>query len=441
MEFFGREEEIKELRSIRQIAAREARFTVLSGRRRVGKTELLRQALNDGEQPYLHLPITRQPEVTLCDQLQDETENVLQLGIHGRCRRFKELFEEIMKESEKRPFTLILDEFQEFDRTNPGIFGDVQAVWDKYHTRSKINLVISGSVNRLINKIFYRDSEPLFGRNTGDMQLKPFKVSLLKKILAHYHPEFTNEDLLALWALTGGVARYVEIMMTSAAFDREAMFDVVFSPSSSYLNEGRAILAEEFGPDYGVYFTILASIAAGKTSSAELKNILGFEVGGYLAKLEDQYSMISKKLPIFDRENAKNSHYQIEDCFFRFWFRFIFKNRYLLEMGRINRMRDIAERDFDVFAGYSLERYFQWKFAETSSYTRIGAWWDRKGENEIDLVCEDEMSGKLDFYEIKTDGSRYDPTQLIIKREAFYQKHPGKRELQSTCSGLSVADM
>lgn len=441
MEFFGRHEEIAELRKIRDISSKNARFTVLTGRRRVGKTELVRAALDDGERPYLHLPITRQPEITLCEQLQEETESVLHLGIHGQCRRFKDLFEEIMKESVKRPFTVVLDEFQEFDRTNPGVFGDIQAVWDKYHATSKVNLVISGSVNRLMNKIFYNDAEPLYGRNTGELKLKPFSVALLKEIFAYYHPKFTNDDLLALWTLSGGVARYVEMMMSAQAFTRADMLEVVFSLSSSYLNEGKAILAEEFGPDYGTYFTILAAIASGKTSSAELKNALGCEVGGYLAKLEDQYSLVSKQVPIFDRENVKNSHYQIDDCFFRFWFRFVFKNRYLMEMGRLNRMKEVASRNFDVFAGYALERYFRWKFICESDYTRMDSWWDRKGENQIDLVCEDEFANRLDLWEVKLDAARYRREAMMSKAEAFLRKNPDLKSRTLSVGCLSVAEM
>lgn len=441
MKFFGREEEIAELRRIRDIAARSARMTILTGRRRVGKTELVKRALADGKAPYLHLPITRQPEYTLCEQLQQEVESVLQIGIHGQCRRFGELFEEIMKESLTRTFTVVLDEFQEFDRTNPGVFGDIQAIWDKYHTTSKINLVISGSVNRLMNKIFYNDSEPLYGRNTGDLQLKPFKVSLLKKIFKYYCPAYKKEDLLVLWTLSGGVARYVEMMMSAGAFTRESMLDVVFALSSSYINEGKAILAEEFGPDYGTYFTILASIASGQTTTAELRNALGIEVGAYLAKLEDQYSIVSKKLPLLDRVTAKNSHYQIDDCFFRFWFRFVFKNRYLLEMGRLNRMRDVADRDLDAFSGFALERYFQWKFIEDTEYTRMGAWWDRKGENEIDLVCEDEQSEKMDFYEIKVDKTRFRREELERKVAAFFTKHPELKDYKNSIRCLSLEDM
>lgn len=441
MKFFGREIELKELRKVRELSQERSRFTVLTGRRRVGKTELSREAFDDGKTPYLNLPITRQPEVTLCAQLQEEAERVLHLGIHGTCTRFGELFRELMKEAERRPYTLVIDEFQEFDRTNPGVYGDIQHIWDEYHNKTKLNLVVNGSVNRLMNKIFFDDSQPLYGRNTGTLVLKPFGPSLLKEIFRCYKPNYANRDLLALWAVSGGVARYVDMMMSARAFTKAEMLEEIFSPLSAYIPEGRTILADEFGPDYGTYFTLLAAISSGQTTSAELKNLLGTEVGGFLAKLEDQYSIVEKKQPIFGKQTAKNAHFQIDDCFFRFWFRFVHKLSYLNELGRRDRMRDIAERDFDVFSGYALERYFTAKIVEDKGCTRIGSWWDRKGENEIDIVSEDEVAETLAFYEVKVDSSRFDAARLAEKVEAFFAKNPGKRNLQYKTGLLSIEDM
>ena len=441
MRFFGREIELKELRKVRELSQERSRFTVLTGRRRVGKTELSREAFDDGKTPYLNLPITRQPEVTLCAQLQEEAERVLHLGIHGTCTRFGELFRELMKEAERRPYTLVIDEFQEFDRTNPGVYGDIQHIWDEYHNKTKLNLVVNGSVNRLMNKIFFDDSQPLYGRNTGTLMLKPFGPSLLKEIFRCYKPDYTNSDLLALWTVSGGVARYVDMMMSAHAFTKTEMLEEIFSPLSAYIPEGRTILADEFGSDYGTYFTLLAAISAGQTTSAELKNLLGTEVGGFLAKLEDQYSIVEKKQPIFGKPTSKNAHFQVDDCFFRFWFRFVHKLSYLNELGRRDRMRDIAERDFDVFSGYALERYFAAKIVEDKGCTRIGSWWDRKGENEIDIVCEDEIAETLAFYEVKIDASRFDATRLAEKVEAFFAKNPDKRNLHYKTGLLSIEDM
>ena len=97
-------------------------------------------------------------------------------------------------------------------------------------------------------------------------------------------------------------------------------------------------------------------------------------------------------------------------------------------------------RDFSAFAGYALERYFLWKFAEEKRYVRIGGWWDRKGENEIDLVGES-ADGVLDFYEVKTNPRRIDIEALKLKAEAFFAKNPEKRASLGSVAGLSVQDM
>ena len=441
MDFYGRTEETELLRKIRETSRTRARFTVVTGRRRIGKTALLRHVLDDGTIPYLHLPVTRQPEKTLCAEFQEEVERVLHLGILGTASRFSQLFSHIMEASKTMPFTVVLDEFQEFDRINPAVFGQMAAIWDRDHGDSKINLIVCGSVNRMMSRIFFDMGEPLYGRTTGHVDLKPFKTTELKGILAAANPDWRPDDLLALWTVSGGVAKYVDMMVSEGAVTRDAMLDVIFSRGSSYLSEGRTILAEEFGPDYGTYFTILSSIASGATRTAELKNIVGTDVNGFLTKLENQYALVSKKQPIFARESSKDCHYQIDDCFFRFWFRFVFKSRGLLELERFDRMREVAERDFDTFSGYALERYFLWKFRETTDYTRMGAWWDRKGENEIDLVCEDEFANKLDFFAIKRDSSRFEKKSLEVKAVAFFEKNPDKRSRVVSFSGLSLNDL
>lgn len=135
------------------------------------------------------------------------------------------------------------------------------------------------------------------------------------------------------------------------------------------------------------------------------------------------------------------SHYQIEDCFFRFWFRFVFKYQYLVELERFDELRALVKRDLAVFCGYSLERYFYWKFVDETSCTRMGGWWDRKGENEIDLVCDDEFGGKLVFHEIKVSSERIDLNALKEKAKAFFAKNPQLRARKASFRALSVKDM
>ena len=391
--------------------------------------------------PYLYFLITNRAEKDLCGILQEEVERVLGEPLLGRAERFAQLLEIVMKASQKNPLTLVIDEFQELDKINPAIFGEIQGVWDRLHKKSKINLVACGSVNRMMHKIFFDDSQPLYGRNTGSLRLDPFSTGLLKEIYFAHCPTPANGDLLALWTLTGGVARYVEYFMDNGATTRSQMIRQAISLGSSYVNEGKAILSEEFGKDYGIYFSILSSIAAGKTSYAEIRNETGTEVGGQITRLEKAYELISKVQPFGEKSATKNCLYRIDDCFFRFWFRFVYKYQHLIEQKMFDELVFIVERDFDVFSGFALERYFRQKFIEERRYTKIGGWWDRKGENEIDLVCENELSSDLDFYEVKLDASRISPAELEGKRTVFFEKNPQMRNLAGTCRGLSLADL
>ena len=441
MKFYGREDELKELAQIRQLSANGSRLTVLTGRRRVGKTELVERAYNDGRQPYLYLLISQRAEKELCGILQEQIQQAIGSAILGRAERFVDLFRVIMESACTRPMTVVIDEFQEFDKINPAIFTDIQGVWDKLHKKAHLNLVVCGSVNRLMNKIFFDDREPLYGRNTGKIHLAPFPIRLLKKIFDEHAPRHSLDDLLTLWTLTGGVARYVELLMDAKAYTRKKMIDTVFSLSSSYMDEGKIALGQEFGKDSGVYFSILASIATGRTSYAEIRNVVGAEIGGQLTKLENSYQLISKKQPAYERVTTRNCLYAIDDCFFRFWFRFVYRYQHLLEQKQYEEVRTLVTRDFNVFSGISLERYFRTKFIEEHRYTKVSGWWDRKGENEIDLVCENELTGAFDFYEVKQDSSRLDLKALRAKAEAFFTKHPDFRDRTFGILGLSLTDM
>ena len=441
MEFIGRQEELAELRRIRAKSQKESRFTVISGRRRVGKTELVEKALNDGKNPYLYFLLTRRAEKDLCQLLQEEADKVLSRPLLGTAERFAQLFESVMQYSVDTPMTLVIDEFQEFDWINPAIFSDIQGIWDRLHKKAHLNLVVCGSVDRMMNRIFFDNTEPLYGRNTGKIELLPLTTSLLKDIFHRQNPQGANRDLLALWAMTGGVARYVEIFVDDDALSRPAMLKTVFGLSSSYVDEGRVALGEEFGKDCGVYFSILSAIASGRTSYAEIRNVIGADVGGQLTKLESVYSFIRKVQPFRERSATRNFLYQIDDEFFRFWFRFVLKYQHLLAQKQYAAVRAVVDRDFDAFAGRSLERYFRAKFLEEGRYTRIGGWWDRKGENEIDLVCENELTGSLDFFEVKTDATRFSPAALEAKVANFFVKNPDLRKDRHLVSGLSLDDM
>lgn len=436
MEFFGREREIARLREIRERSARAAQFTVVTGRRRIGKTSLVRKALGDG--PLLYFFVGRKSEAELCEGFQAEVRDALGDAVLGRTVRFGELFEELMKLSKRKPFSLFLDEFQEFLRVNPAVYGDIQRAWDLHKGESKINLVAGGSVNTLMNRLFKDRKEPLYGRQTAALSVRPFETSVLRRILEEHAPRRAPDDLLALWAFTGGVAKYVELLVDAGALDREAMIGELVREDSFFLAEGRAALVDEFGKDYGTYFSILSAIAQGRTARSEIASALGRDPGGHLARLETDYGLVAPRRPLFAAPGEKNVRYALDDEFFRFWFRFVHRHAYLLEIRGNDRLREIVRRDWPVFSGTALERWHREALAESGRYTRLGGWWDRDGENEIDLVAADDASKTASFFEVKRAARRYSPAALERKRDAFLRATGKFRGWRLSCGLLGL---
>lgn len=179
----------------------------------------------------------------------------------------------------------------------------------------------------------------------------------------------------------------------------------------------------------------------GHTRLSEIEQDAGVQATSYLANLEKNYELVKKVRPIFAEAKVKNSAYRIEDMFFRFWFRYVYRNQDFIELGRFEALREKVSGDLDVLNGLALERYFYWKFVEERSYTRMGGWWDRKGENEIDLVCEDEFAETVDFYEVKRDARRIDLRALERKAQAMLTKHPELKGRKASYMGLSLDDM
>ena len=146
----------------------------------------------------------------------------------------------------------------------------MQNLWDEYRQETKINLVISGSVYSLMQKIFTDHGEPLFGRADNILCLRSFNTKVLKQIMEDFAPGYSNDDLLALYTLTGGIPKYVELFCDNQALSVDRIYDFVFSENSLFIDEGRNLLITEFGKNYGIYFSILLEIANGHYTQGEI---------------------------------------------------------------------------------------------------------------------------------------------------------------------------
>ncbi len=439
MKFYDRKEEIATLRKIRENAKENAQFTVVTGRRRIGKTSLVLKAYEDI--PVLYFFVGRKAENLLCEEFRQEVESKLGIKMGGTPADFAEIFDFLMSLSKERNFTLFIDEFQNFNRVNPSVFSDMQKIWDLNHATSKINLIVCGSVYSMMTKIFGDKKEPLYNRQNRFMQIKAFQPSVLKEIMTDHAPDHSNDDLLALYSFTGGVAKYVQLLVEDHAFTVDSMIDSIISSDSVFINEGRAILVEEFGKDYDTYFSILSAIATGHTRRTEIETLIGKEIGGYLTRLEDDYGIIKKEIPIGAKALTKNAVYTIQDNFLTFWFRFIFKYGHILEIGAYEQMQSLIKRDYTTFSGRMLERYFYANAAESGKYTVLGRWWDRKGENEIDLIAANELDKTAEIYEIKRKRKNINIADLDKKAQTMLSQVDAIKGCAIQIRGLDMENM
>ena len=441
MRFFDREAEFDKLREIEDLSREVAQLTIITGRRRIGKTEMVKKFY--ANKTMLYFFVARKAEADLCDIFVDELRTKLNVPIiDSKGLSFSAIFKYVMELSLNQHITLFIDEFQDFYRVNSSIYSDMQNIWDSYKNRAHINLIVAGSVNTLMNKIFKNKKEPLFGRQTGTIHVRPFKPSVLKEIMAEYCPGYKKSDLLAMYTLTGGVAKYVEMLIDRKKFTEKKMLDMFFEQDSYFLPEGKNMLVDEFGKDYGIYFSILTLIAQGRNTRSELENALNIkEISGYLKNLSEEYGLISKMQPIYERSANKNVHYTIDDQFLKFWFRFVYKYAHIIEAGGNERLRAIAERDFAIVSGKSLENYFLEVLKETGRYTRLGYWHDRKGENEIDIIAEDEVDSLIEFIEVKRQAKNYDEATLKNKAASFMKVVDSFNDYKIIYRGLSIDDM
>ncbi|WP_455590819.1 ATP-binding protein [Bacteroides sp.] len=420
MKFYNRKKELALLSNMRKQSKESACFTMMIGRRRIGKTALLIESVRDTR--FIYIFITRKSEALLCAQYQTAIEEALGIRIFGEIREFAKLFELLMQHAQKENFTLIIDEFQELMYVNPSIISEIQRIWDSYHTTAKINFIVCGSVYSMMKKIFEDRKEPLYGRLTCKIMLQPFTTSVLKEILNDYAPGYSPEDLLCLYLLTEGVAKYVTLLMEAKAFTKSKMLRYTLSEGSPLLTEGKDMLISEFGKDYTTYFSILSLIAEGKTTQKEIDSIIGKNTGSYLVNLEEEYSLIQKLKPMFAKPNSRIIRYLLQDNFLRFWFRFIFPNNALIELNKNEMLINYVNEQYNQYSGFILEKYFREQTAECEDVTDVGNYWDKSGENEIDLIALNRFNKTALIGEVKRNKKKISIEILKKKSEALHKE-------------------
>ena len=440
MEFYDRTNELTELQRIQNLSFSDhSRLTVVTGRRRIGKTSLIMKSVEG--LPTVYLFVGRKAEATLCSEFIPVISQSLDTFVPAEIRTFRSLFQYLMELASNKAFNLVIDEFQEFYNIDESVYSDMQNIWDAYRRKSKMNLIVSGSIYSLMQKIFQSKKEPLFGRADNIIKLSAFDLSTLKDIMRDYRSGYTNDDLLALYSFTGGVPKYVELFCDNQMLSVDEMISFMVRENSPFTDEGKNLLIEELGKNYATYFSILSAISGGINTQPGIEAALGDKsIGGQIKRLIEDYNIIVRQRPILAKEGSRTVRYEIQDNFLRFWFNYFDRYRSLIEIKNFVGLQSIIKKDYPTYSGIMLERYFKQQFAESFQYRAIGSWWELKGyQNEIDIVGLKLEKNQAVVAEVKRQKKNFKPELLVAKTEHLKQKLLPKYRIEMRC--LSLEDM
>lgn len=378
----------RELARLREAIAAPPQLVILRGRRRVGKSFLLTHAL--ARKRGIFFQADEQSERSHLDMLAREVARLLGPRVPLRFGSWDEALETVGELARERPLTLILDEFQWLLGAQPALESIVQRHWDRWQRdRVPVTLILSGSALRLMEELL-SSGAPLFGRADYRPLLEPLDY---RDASTFASPRLSAESKLRRYAVLGGTPQY-QVWAGRGSLP-ETIAERILRKGESLYEEPLHLLREEQTiRDPGTYFAIVREVAAGRTTVSEISNGTQLPVPNLTKMLRRLLDLgyLEARSPLSPQgPEARRTSYRLADPFFRFWFRFVFPNRSLLERGRVEDVLHIVERDLDVYMGLAFEdccREWTGRFAGDAlpASQQLGSWWSRDGQTEIDVA-------------------------------------------------------
>jgi AAA+ ATPase superfamily predicted ATPase len=412
--FYGRRDELETLRAILN---RDRWFFVkITGRRRIGKTTLIQQALtgSSGRKVY-YVQIPDSDEAGVISAVNDALDTFgVPLERHPRPRNMSEVAK-LLEALAEEGYVVVLDEFQYFNRLSfAGFCSLLQAAADRLSSKAarvRGGWVVLGSIHTEMTALLEERSAPLYGRVTNPIDLDHLDIASVLTILRE-HADTTPERLLFLWTMFEGVPKFYRDSFEEGVLnaDRRTLLRRMFFDSSAPLQmEADTWFLREIG---GRADTVLKFVARNPgmmhqelvnavrdASGEDTKNI-----GSYLKTLTDRYRLIERKLPIFAPENARQGRYYVTDNFLSAWLTALASRVSARTFRPVEQLVAEADEQLAVVEGFGLEKLVGHLYGERSRRgigefplsRRICGYWDRK-DTEIDLVAVNEDAKRIRF--------------------------------------------
>lgn len=422
MRFIGRKTELNKLTAE---YTRDNSFVVIYGRRRVGKTTLIKEFLKDKTAFYF----------LATEELEQQSMKRL-AGVIARTTRNKllqkaaftdwlDLFQIIADYEPQKKKVLVIDEFPYLVKTNSAFPSILQNAWDEILKDSNVMLILSGSLISMMQKHALSYDSPLYGRRTAQMRLAPLSFT---DIYAAQNLSF--EQAAEQYAITGGVPKYLEFFENDLSLE-EQIKDNILSKSGFLYEEPNFLLKSESLTAVN-YFSIIKVIADGNHKLGKIAGALELEsttLSPYLSTLSD-LGFIEKRTPITEKNPAKSrkSLYFVADNFIRFWFRYVYPYKGELELDNMQIVLDELHKDFkEKFVAFAYEDICKNIFTNlcqksflSFAPSRIGSYWlnDYNGDTEIDVMSVDNQNKQLFAGECKYHTNPVDaPVYFSLKEK------------------------
>jgi len=392
-------------------------FLVILGRRRVGKTELIRRFIEGRRSLYLYVD-DRKGKDLLLSEYTAYVRSQLELPDYISFDSFGSLFEYLLVEAGE--IVVAIDEFQRLEAIDPSIVTTLQDLWDRVGREGDAFLIASGSSMGMMHRIFLERGAPLFKRADNVVTLRPFGLASVFEVLE----EVGVKDVGAkvdLHCLFGGMVYYYNLMERykvkglTAALDRLVLDDL-----APLRNEVRDILVEGFGRKHATYFEILAAIAEGRSTKSDIGDVVHVKASSlspYLNDLRDVLHLVEHSVPVLDDpRRSKKGRYVLKDNFFRFYFRFIFPNSSLYELGAYDRLNDIIDAGWGDHKGKAFEAEVRSCLSPNLSteFSQVGSFWDRQG-TQIDLVGLRKKDRRMLLVEVKASRLTHSKARRVLR--------------------------
>jgi len=411
-EFYDRVNELAGLREMYD-NLKVGRLVAIYGRRRVGKTDLVREFMEKihGRKLYFYVDLAARSNIL--DSLSNAIQE--QLNETFKFTDFNQFFAYLKEKSEKDKFLIAIDEFQRFLDIAPDFITKLQNMWDSSLKDNKIMFLLIGSSIGMIQKITGSRAGALYGR-AAKFKISPFRYVDFRLMFKN----LKEHEKVTAFAVFGGTPHYLNKFKLCNSNILSAISDLVLKKGGDLVEEPKTLLEIENVRTHAQYNSILQAIASGKDVLKEIQDftkIPATAIPAYIIRLDVLLDLVSRQDPILGKE--RSGKYIIRDNFFKFWYKFIFPNQTALNLGNTKLVLDAIKENLDSYTGKIFENvvrellilYLNKKIKGFDiNFEDIGGWWDRSG-NEIDIVAYNEKAKTILAGEVKWTSS---PTDIAV---------------------------